>query len=162
VCGYCFQRVGLWLSAASRLEEMSKKLGIPIETLRLNLVESHREHCPWKNPITQRNATDGPIANMAGWQTQLFMLLGTRREKKEKEHAKNVESVDLGSEYTFPRGSMDVSEPGGESTQDKDDSFHDKWRKFKAKLRRTASKKSLKSMKSVKSAKSTKSVADQG
>lgn len=137
---------------------MSKKLEVPVETLRLNLVESHREHCPWKNPATQHNPMDGPIANMSGWQTQQFMLLGTRREPKAKTHmhTHNVESVDLGSEYTYPRGSMD-SEPRSPVAEDKDDGLHQKWRKFKAKLRRTASKKSLRS---IKSTKSTKSVAE--
>ncbi|KAJ4295377.1 hypothetical protein N0V90_007389 [Kalmusia sp. IMI 367209] len=157
VCSHCFQRVGLWLCADDRLKEMSKKLDVPIETLRLNLVESHREHCPWKNPETQHNPTDGPISNMAGWQTQEFMLLGTRKEKKEKEHTKNVESVDLGSEFTYPRGSTD-SEPRSPMKEDKDDGLHEKWKKFKAKLKRTASKKSLKSTKSIKSTKSGRSV----
>ena len=158
VCGHCHQRVGLWLCKDDRLKEMSKKLGVPIETLRLNLVESHREHCPWKNPETQHNPPDGPIANMAGWQTQEFMLLGTKKEKREKElmHTKNVESVDLGSEYTYPRGSTD-SGPRSPTQENKDDDVQSKWKKLKAKLKRTASKKSLRS---VKSTKSTRSVAE--
>ncbi|KAL1594513.1 hypothetical protein SLS60_010273 [Paraconiothyrium brasiliense] len=162
VCGHCHQRVGLWLVKDDRLKEMSKKLDVPIETLRLNLVESHREHCPWKNPETQHNPTDGPIANMAGWQTQEFMLLGTRREKrKEQEHThqRNIESVDLGSEFTYPRGSTD-SDIRDPLKEDKDEDLNSKWKKLKAKLKRTASKKSLRSTKSVKSTKSTKSVAE--
>lgn len=161
VCGHCHQRVGLWLCQDERLKEMSKKLDVPIETLRLNLVESHREHCPWKNPETQHNPADGPIANMAGWQTQEFLLFGTRRDKKEKEkeptHTKNIESVDLGSEYTYPRGSTDsdLRSPIKEDTNDED--LHSKWKRLKAKLKRTASKKSLKSTKSIKSVKSVKS-----
>lgn len=141
----------------ARLQEMSKKLSVPIESLRLNLVESHREHCPWKNPETQHNPLDGPIANMAGWQTQTFMLVGKRKDKV-KEHQRNIESVDLGSEYTYPRGSLD-SELTGFVKED-DDKEESRWRKFKAKLRRTTSKKSLKSVKSAKSVKSTKSVGE--
>ncbi|KAL5413987.1 hypothetical protein PMIN06_002008 [Paraphaeosphaeria minitans] len=159
VCGHCHQRVGLWLVKDDRLKEMSKKLDVPIETLRLNLVESHREHCPWKNPETQHNPIDGPIANMAGWQTQEFMLLGTRREKKEREptHTRNIESVDLGSTASFPRGSTDSLRPDKE---DEDRDLQSKWKKLKAKLKRTASKKSLRSTKSVKSTKSAKSVVE--
>ncbi|PVI05081.1 zf-C3HC-domain-containing protein [Periconia macrospinosa] len=158
VCNHCFQRTGLWLYADARLEEMSKKLSVPIESLRLNLVESHREHCPWKNPETQRNPYDGPIAHMAGWQTQTFMLLGKRKEKA-KEHQRNIESVDLGSEYTYPRGSVD-SDARSFTKDDEDNKEESRWRKFKARLRRTTSKKSLKSVKSVKSTKSTKSVVE--
>ncbi|KAF2690010.1 zf-C3HC-domain-containing protein [Lentithecium fluviatile CBS 122367] len=154
-CNHCFQRNGLWLCTDTRLKEMSQKLDVPIETLRLNLVESHREHCPWKNPDTQRNPTDGPIANMAGWQTQEFMLLGKRKERPRT----NIESVDLGTEYSFPRGSMD-SRPGSPSKDDRDDGLHEKWKKFKAKLRRTTSRKSLKSVKSVRSGKSGKSTVE--
>lgn len=152
VCGHCHQRVGLWLVEDNRLKEMSKKLEVPIETLRLNLVESHREHCPWKNPVTQRNPTDGPIANMAGWQTQEFMLMGTRREKKEREptHTRNVESVDLGSTLSYPRGSTDSVRPDKE---DEDKDLQSKWKKLKAKLKRSASKRSLRSVKSTKSGK---------
>jgi hypothetical protein len=155
VCNHCFQRNGMWLCADDRLKEMSKKLDVPIETLRLNLVESHREHCPWKNPQTQRNPSDGPIANMAGWQTQEFMLLGKRKEKVRP----NIEGVDLGSEYTYPRGSTE-SEQREFSKDDKDDGLHEKWRRFKAKLRRSASKKSLKSSKSIRSGKSGKSIGE--
>jgi hypothetical protein len=155
VCNHCFQRTGLWLYTDTRLREISQKLGEPIESLRLNLVESHREHCPWKNPDTQRNPIDGPIANMAGWQTQQFMLLGKRKERPRT----NIESVDLGSEFTYPRGSMD-SESHSPSKEDKDDGLHEKWKKFKAKLRRTTSRKSLKSVKSVKSAKSGKGLGE--
>lgn len=160
VCGHCHQRVGLWLVKDDRLKEMSKKLDVPIETLRLNLVESHREHCPWKNPRTQHNPTDGPIANMAGWQTQEFMLLGIRREKKEREptHTRNIESVDLGSEFTYPRGSTDSTR--SPTKEDKDEDLQSKWKKLKAKLKRTASKKSLRSTKSVKSTKSARSVVE--
>lgn len=164
VCNHCFQRTGLWLYTDARLDEMSKKLSVPIESLRLNLVESHREHCPWKNPDTQRNPLDGPIAHMAGWQTQTFMLLGKRKEKAkepQQHHQRNIESVDLGSEYTYPRGSVDSETRSfGGAKDDEDNKEESRWRKFKARLRRTTSKKSLKSVKSVKSVKSTKSVAD--
>jgi hypothetical protein len=164
VCNHCFQRLGLWLSSDTRLKEMSKKLDVPVETLRLNLLESHREHCPWKNSETQGNSNDGPIADMAAWQTLQFILLGKQREspiksRNEKGHSGNVESVDMGSEAEYPRGSLDSYR----ENRDKDEgaeSLQNKWQKFKAKLRRTTSKKSLKSVKSMRSAKSGKSTVD--
>jgi hypothetical protein len=130
---------------------MSKKLETPLEHLRLSLVDTHREHCPWKNPDTQRNPLDGPIANMAGWQTQLFMMTGSKR-RGEKAHNKNIQSVDLGSEYAY-RASMD-SETENNPLKEGEDKEESRWRKLKAKLKRTASKKSLRSVKSAKSVKS--------
>jgi hypothetical protein len=161
VCDHCFQRLGLWLSSDTRLKEMSKKLDISIESLRLNLLESHREHCPWKNAATQGNSSDGPIANMAAWQTLQFILLGKQRDSPTKSrqilgHNRNLESVDLGSEVEYPRGSLD-SHRDEKDKDEEAESLQGKWQKFKAKLRRTTSKKSLKSVKSMRSAKSGKS-----
>ena len=143
---------------------MSTKLDVPIESLRLNLLESHREHCPWKNAESQGNSSDGPIANMAAWQTLQFILLGRQREspqkaRQERGHSRNVESVDLGSELDYPRGSME-SYHGEQEKDEGAASLQEKWKKFKAKLRRTTSKKSLKSMRSVKSGKSGKSTLE--
>ena len=166
VCNHCFQRLGLWLSSDARLQEMSKKLSVSVESLRLNLLESHREHCPWKNPLVQGNSADSPIADMAAWQTLEFMLLGNRKNKElpklpdEHAHERNNESVDLGtpSEATFPRGSEDSTRPAtGYNDEGDEESLTNKWKKFKAKLKRSTSKRSLKSVKSVKSAKSVKS-----
>ncbi|KAJ4318518.1 hypothetical protein N0V94_004373 [Neodidymelliopsis sp. IMI 364377] len=165
VCNHCFQRLGLWLSSDDRLQEMSKRLDVPVESLRLNLLESHREHCPWKNAVVQGNSADSPIAGMAAWQTLEFMLLGSRKNKdlprlpnEPAGHERNVDSVDLGSEATFPRGSLDSTrEAPGYNDEGDGESLTNKWKKFKAKLKRSTSKRSLKSVKSVKSVKSTKS-----
>jgi hypothetical protein len=142
---------------------MSIKLSVPVASLRLNLVEAHREHCPWKNGAVQNN-TEGPIADMPAWQTLQFMVLAKRRAERDGGHERGVESVDLGSEASYPRASVDgvgvvvgVDEGG---RADGSDGLNAKWKKFKAKLRRTTSKKSLKSVKSVKSAKSGKSGKD--
>jgi len=55
VCDHCFQRVGLWLYTRERIQEISLKVGVEESHLRLNLLEAHREHCPWKNPESQHN-----------------------------------------------------------------------------------------------------------
>lgn len=164
VCNHCFQRLGLWLSSDTRLKEMSQKLDVPIESLRLNLLESHREHCPWKNAESQGNSSDGPIANMAAWQTLQFVLLGRQRETlkqppQQRGHSRAVESGDLGNELEYPRGSMESSH-GDHEKDDSSAGLQEKWKKFKAKLRRTTSKKSLKSMRSGKSGKSGKSMVE--
>lgn len=155
-CNHCFQRNGLWLYKDERLRENSTKLDVPISSLRLDLLETHREHCPWKNPASQRNPKDGPIKNMTAWQTLEFLLLGNRTHRKRQENL-SVTTVDASS-Y---RDSTDVERPTtagteAESGKGKDgaDSLNEKWRKFKAKLRRTTSRRSLKSVRSIKSGKS--------
>ena len=170
VCNHCFQRLGLWLSSAPRLTEMSQKLSVPISNLRLNLLESHREHCPWKNADVQGNSKDGPIAYMPAWQTLQFMLLGKHKDalssssrdtpgrqhtpKRSLHGTANTDSLDLGSELEYPRGSLDSVERPRYNDEDEDGGLREKWSKLKAKLKRSASKKSLKSTKSGKSGKS--------
>lgn len=82
------------------------------------------------------------------------------KAREEHRHSRNVESVDLGSEVEYPRGSIDSHREGNE--EESTDSLQGKWQKFKAKLRRTTSKKSLKSVKSIRSAKSGKSGVERG
>lgn len=54
-CDACFQRIGLWMyqhnyqPAHPTTDEDRDE-----DDLTLNLLESHREHCPWRNPITQK------------------------------------------------------------------------------------------------------------
>lgn len=144
---------------------MSKKLDVPVDSLRLNLLESHREHCPWKNAQVQGNSPDSPIAGMAAWQTLEFMLLGSRKDKSLPKlphehggHERNVDSVDLGSEAAFSRASVESTrEAVGYNDEGDGESLTNKWKKFKAKLKRSTSKKSLRSVKSVKSVVSVKS-----
>jgi hypothetical protein len=161
-CGHCFQRIGFWLYKDERLKEMSNKLELPLEKLRLDILESHREHCPWKNPESQRNPIDGPIRDMAAWQTLEFLLMG-RKKPEEHEHQhqhKRHESV-LSADLESYRDSLD-SDRATATTPDKSkdaDSLNEKWRKFKAKLRRTTSRRSLKSVMSTKSNKSVKSLS---
>lgn len=64
------------------------------------------------------------------------------------------------SEVEYPRGSMETfsrTEEGDK--EDETGKLEGKWKKFKAKLRRTTSKKSLKSTKSIRSVKSGRSTA---
>lgn len=157
------------MNSDARLSEMSIKLDVSVESLRLNLLESHREHCPWKNALVQGNSSDSPIAGMPAWETLLFMLVGRSRTQthntakdlprlpNEGGHER-LQSVDLGSESTYPRGSVDSTrEMAGYNDEGDEETLTNKWKKFKAKLKRSTSKRSLKSVKSAKSVKSVKS-----
>ncbi|KAF2749604.1 zf-C3HC-domain-containing protein [Sporormia fimetaria CBS 119925] len=151
-CNHCFQRIGLWLYKDEKLKETSTKLDVPIESLRLDILQAHSEYCPWKTPESQRNPSDSPVTNMAAWETLEFVLMAMRREEKPPAPTSPVaesfqESIDDESATVRTEKSKDA------------DSLNEKWRKFKAKLRRTASRKSLKSVKSTKSVKSVDGTA---
>ncbi|KAF2739715.1 zf-C3HC-domain-containing protein [Polyplosphaeria fusca] len=152
VCNHCFQRVGLWLYNETRIKEMSEKLHVPIESLRLNLLESHHEHCPWKNPDTQRNSKDGPIENMAAWETLEFVIIDKRRDRELARKAAEA-NIDESGEFRDSFESEDILDPASKNSTK---SLNEKWKILKAKLKRTTSRKSLKSSsKSVRSTKST-------
>lgn len=167
-CNHCFQRIGLWLYKDERLKEMAAQLEVPIDSLRLDLLEAHRDHCPWKNPDSQCNPGDGPIRNMAAWQTLEFVLTARKMVEdtgnaKQSGHGRNKSVATVASEglesYRSSEESTRETITTVKSGKDRDgegESLNEKWRKFKAKLKRTTSRKSLRS---VKSAKSTKSVS---
>jgi hypothetical protein len=55
-CSACFQRIGLWMYQPdykphrfnSDVDEEDEQ-----QDRSLDLIQLHREHCPWRNPITQ-------------------------------------------------------------------------------------------------------------
>lgn len=167
-CNHCFQRIGLWLYKDDRLKQMATQLDVPLDSLRLDLLEAHRDHCPWKNPISQCNPHDGPIANMAAWQTLEFVLMARKMVEDNTSlkpgghgHGRNksvatVASEGLESYRSSEESARDLEKiTTGKSGKEGDgESLNEKWRKFKAKLKRTTSRKSLRSVKSVKSTKS--------
>lgn len=59
-CDACFQRIGLWMYQPSYRRRPSPPDTSPHEdeegqdnTALIDLVEMHRDHCPWRNPSTQ-------------------------------------------------------------------------------------------------------------
>jgi hypothetical protein len=127
-CNHCFQRVGLWLYSTERLATMSAKIGAEESQLRLNLLETHREHCPWKNAEAQNNPPDGQVAGFAAWRTLQFMLEARRRRN-------TIASAGSGDE----RG-------GRTEDGEKGEGIAERWQRLKSKLKRTTSKRSLKSL----------------
>jgi len=56
-CDTCFQRIGLWMyqpdyRTTSRASSDDESDG----PVTIDLVEMHRDHCPWRNPDTQKSA----------------------------------------------------------------------------------------------------------
>ncbi|OCK73710.1 zf-C3HC-domain-containing protein [Lepidopterella palustris CBS 459.81] len=128
ICNHCFQRIGLWMYTATRLQEMSAKLNIPESQLRLNLLEAHREHCPWKNGASQHNPVDGQLANKPAWETVQYILGAFKTTEQHKDDSARNSEEGLDS-----RGRTE-----------KTDRLAETWSKLKLRLKKTTSKRSLK------------------
>ena len=53
-CDACFQRIGLWMYQHDYRPTRSSASDIDEQSSTLDLVELHRDHCPWRNPQTQK------------------------------------------------------------------------------------------------------------
>ncbi|TKA21702.1 hypothetical protein B0A50_08784 [Salinomyces thailandicus] len=54
-CDVCFQRIGLWMYQPDYKPSRSASESDDAEdSATVDLVELHREHCPWRNPDTQK------------------------------------------------------------------------------------------------------------
>jgi hypothetical protein len=53
-CDACFQRIGLWMYQPDYRPPGSDSENEDSEDAAIDLVEMHREHCPWRNPTTQK------------------------------------------------------------------------------------------------------------
>ncbi|KAK5166945.1 uncharacterized protein LTR77_007674 [Saxophila tyrrhenica] len=54
-CDACFQRIGLWMyQPGYRPRRHSSDAEDSEDTALIDLVEMHRDHCPWRNPASQR------------------------------------------------------------------------------------------------------------
>ena len=113
-CEACFQRIGLWMYQPGYRPGKSKEDVDPEDEgdMKVNLVEMHREHCPWRNPVSQ-NAT-GSLAGLNASQI-LHRVVSTwtkeqRRKSTEQQGVvENVESVD-GLEVERPKLSREEIE----------------------------------------------------
>ncbi|OCL08097.1 zf-C3HC-domain-containing protein [Glonium stellatum] len=123
VCDHCFQRVGLWLYTKERIQQISLKVDVEESHLRLNLLEAHREHCPWKNPESQHNPVDGQLANTPAWKTLQYILGASKRK-----------SPTLGQSLTSQKS------PVHHPQVDKTDKITDTWKRLKSRLKSTTSK----------------------
>lgn len=65
---------------SQRITEMSEKLGVEADHLRLNVLATHREHCPWKNSESQHNPSDGLLAGLTAWETLVNTLKRTKKD----------------------------------------------------------------------------------
>ncbi|KAI9687409.1 MAG: hypothetical protein M1820_010463 [Bogoriella megaspora] len=77
-CPHCFSRVALWMY--KRNEEKLLE-GDGDDSFLLNVADSHRDYCPWRNGKSQ--ASPGVLEGMTGWQVLQRMIKTSRRRSSE-------------------------------------------------------------------------------
>lgn len=135
-CDYCFQRVGLWMYSAARISEMSEKLSVASSSLRLHLLETHREHCPWKNGESQHNPPEGSLQGLNAWETgsRTLMRLRIRGELRPTSQRSHVELLHEppspgGSAYSFEADARQSIERPIDPSD-----FHTRWKRLQARM----------------------------
>ncbi|KAF2210912.1 hypothetical protein CERZMDRAFT_99084 [Cercospora zeae-maydis SCOH1-5] len=85
-CDACFQRVGLWMYQpeyiASRRRPSTTDDGEDVASV--DLVEMHREHCPWRNPETQK--ATGSLAELNAAQVLHKAVANAARDCRRRSH----------------------------------------------------------------------------
>lgn len=101
-CETCFQRIGLWMYQPGyrpgKTNDKSNEDDPDDEgDMKINLVEMHREHCPWRNSVSQK--ATGSLAGLNASQI-LHRVVSTwtkeqrRKSSEQQEVLEDVESVD--------------------------------------------------------------------
>lgn len=100
-CETCFQRIGLWMYQPGyrpgKTNDKSNEDDPEDEgDMKVNLVEMHREHCPWRNPVSQK--ATGSLAGLNACQI-LHRVVSTwtkeqrRKSSEQQEVVEDAESV---------------------------------------------------------------------
>ena len=94
-CDACFQRVGLWMyqpgykpsyiNLDSASPEASAETDGEEDKSVIDLIEMHREHCPWRNPETQ--CASGSLAGLNACQVLQRVTSTYAREQKRRSNA---------------------------------------------------------------------------
>lgn len=130
-CETCFQRIGLWMYQPGyrpgKTNDKSNEDDPEDEgDMKVNLVEMHREHCPWRNPVSQK--ATGSLAGLNACQI-LHRVVSTwtkeqrRKSSEQQEVVEDAESV----------GSLEVERPklSREEIERQDKERESKLRKLK-------------------------------
>lgn len=72
-CHACFRVLGLWLFKSKKVNEAGEEVeGAVVDCL--NVVNEHREYCPWRNPTSQNGSAKSSTSSMAGWEIIIRVL----------------------------------------------------------------------------------------
>ncbi|KAL9087540.1 MAG: hypothetical protein Q9165_006651 [Trypethelium subeluteriae] len=104
-CPHCFSRIGLWMYKREETQG-TKTHGYDLPAL--NLVESHRYHCPWRNASSQ--ASPGELKGLAGWQVLQKVIMNSRRPPSEipqlLDEPQTPRPVSVGVDSVTPDGTI--------------------------------------------------------
>ncbi|KAH9836441.1 Rsm1-like [Teratosphaeria destructans] len=91
-CEACFQRIGLWMYQPGYRPGRASEDDAE-EDMIINLLEMHRDHCPWRNPDTQK--ASGSLAGLNAVQI-LYRVVATyarEQRRRSEEHGPNGQST---------------------------------------------------------------------
>lgn len=124
--------------SATRIAEMSEKLSVEPSSLRLNLLEMHREHCPWKNGESQHNPSEGSLKGLNAWETgrRTVMRLKGREEQRPQSQQSLTQSQ---RESLLPGEDIIRQEEHTEASADTHrnvdpSEFHTRWKRLQARM----------------------------
>lgn len=91
LCDVCFQRIGLWMYQPGYRASRTSSDDEDLADSTVDLVEMHRDHCPWRNPATQR--ATGTLTGLNAIQILHRVVATYAREQRRKsaEQAKSIQ-----------------------------------------------------------------------
>ncbi|KAK5729979.1 hypothetical protein LTR17_011496 [Elasticomyces elasticus] len=81
-CDACFQRVGLWMYQPGYQQSRASSDDDDDSMATLDLLELHRDHCPWRNPGTQK--ASGTLSGLNASQILQRVVSTYAREQRRK------------------------------------------------------------------------------
>ena len=117
-CDACFQRIGLWMyQPGYKPKSASAEDGE--DAAVIDLVEMHREHCPWRNPTTQRGS--GSLAGLNASQIlQRVVSTYARDYRRRTNEPGDVEDAQTGGDVVDGDVEMPVLSRDEIAKQDKE------------------------------------------
>ncbi|KAK3110989.1 hypothetical protein LTR53_014178 [Teratosphaeriaceae sp. CCFEE 6253] len=122
-CNACFQRIGLWMYQPGYRPARTSSDDEDEDASIIDLVEMHREHCPWRNPDTQK--ASGSLTGLSASQILQRVISTCAREQRRKSQeaqktAQQLEVEDNDAEVELEGASSPAPSMEEVARQDKD------------------------------------------
>ncbi|TKA72511.1 hypothetical protein B0A55_07031 [Friedmanniomyces simplex] len=95
-CDACFQRIGLWMYQPGYRQSRASSDNDDEDAANLDLLELHREHCPWRNPETQK--ASGTLSGLNASQILQRVISTYTREQRRKSDELQKPALQCGAE----------------------------------------------------------------
>ena len=122
-CTACFRRLGLWL-----FKPTSTSDGSSMD--RLDVVDEHRDYCPWVNELAQNGATlrRTSLDGSAGWEMLVRAIDASAAHRKEHDEYTAATNVDDGASEVDSEASLTMTK---EARAERDEKDKERWAKLK-------------------------------